>query len=143
MLKEDYISRRGYFILTILILPLMCIISYFNGMVDTNKCLYGNFLVLYYLGGILGTLCVCFLSKCCNLQRRVLYCHQIAGGTLLIIGLNLWMIILVKKVFNIIFPSLETSGIIGFIIALICLIAFYPLIKITKHLFPAILGNRK
>lgn len=143
LLKEDYISRRGYFILTILILPLMCIISYFNGMVDTNKCLYGNFLVLYYLGGILGTLCVCFLSKCCNLQRRVLYCHQIAGGTLLIIGLNLWMIILVKKVFNIIFPSLETSGIIGFIIALICLIAFYPLIKITKHLFPAILGNRK
>ena len=91
----------------------------------------------------IGDIMCLFSFKMLQFTERVLYCHQIAGGTLLIIGLNLWMIILVKKVFNIIFPSLETSGIIGFIIALICLIAFYPLIKITKHLFPAILGNRK
>lgn len=134
-------NKSNYLLVVISLFSLTYLIWCFNGPVDTNKCLYGNSMILYYLGGISGSLGICFLSKCIKIEGK--FNHTIASGTLLIIGLNLWMIVFVKKIFNIIFPNTEISGFMGFIIAVICLIIFYLLIKIAKRYFPIILGKRK
>lgn len=143
LLKDDITTHNKLnYLLSALLLFLLTYLSwYFNGAVDTNKCLYGNSMILYYFGGICGSLGVCFFSKCFKILEK--YNHTIASGTLLIIGLNLWMILFIKKFFNIIFPHIEITGFIGFILAAICLIIFYFLIKIAKQYFPIILGKRK
>lgn len=141
LLKEDQTSHPWIFLLLAVIGLMLTSITYFyNGAVDTNKCQIGHSLILYYIGGILGTLSICLFSKC----KKVLTggVHAIASGTLLIIGLNLWMIAFVKKAFSILFRQ-DVEGLWGFFVAIICLMAFYPLILLFKRFFPMILGGRK
>lgn len=142
LLKEDQASRPWVFMLLAVIGMMLTSITYFNnGAVDTNKCQIGHSLIYYYIGGILGTLSICLFSKCKKILMGGVI-HTIASGTLLIIGLNLWMILFTKKVFYILFRQ-DIEGFWGFFVAIACLIAFYPLILLSKRFFPMILGGRK
>lgn len=141
LLKEDQTTRpRIFFLLAVIGLILTYIVYCFNGAVDTNKCQVGNFLLLYYVGGILGTLSICLFSKCKTMLIGGV--HVFASGTLLIIGLNLWMIVFIKKVFML-FQNASGEGVQGFLIAIVCMAVFYPLILLAKRFFPMILGGRK
>ena len=135
-----HINRTKDFSLALVCLISLLLIQHFNGRVDTNLCIYGKSLLLYYAGGITGTFFILFISKCYRARIEV---KQIASGTLLIIGLNLWMITFVKAIIQLFIDKMEFNSIWGLVTAIISFLCFIPLIRLTKKFCPILLGGRK
>lgn len=134
--KKIIIKKFSVYLLPILLLILV-LINYYNGRVDINTCKYGNSLLLAYLGGICGTLLIVGISR--YIKGRI---KRYVSGLLLVVGYNLLAIIMAKKIWNIIFPNIEMSNLVGIVIALFICFAFVPIIDFSKRYFRIIIGNR-
>ena len=126
--------------LSILFIMLTFIVYRLNGVVDTNRCLFGNIILLYYLGGIVGTLWVIHFSKaitsCISIGGGII---TIVSGAMLVIGFSNNL----SSFIRVLLPFLGNNNLGGMIIGLLTLAVLTPVIIIAKKYFPAILGYRK
>lgn len=127
-------------VLAILFLALTYLVYRINGIVDTNHCLYGNNIAMYYLGGLVGTLCVVHLSKVVASYVPIgMVFSTIVSGAMLVIGFSNNLSSIIRSFL----PFLGGSNIGGMVIGLLTLAVIFPLILIAKKFFPAIIGFRK
>lgn len=120
---------------------LLCtlVLSLFNGRADINTCNYGNNILIYYICGGIGSLCVIFL---CKLMRRVpCFVKVISSGTILILGFNLFAIDIAKRGYDLFFHHDVMSSWVGFVIAVVILVTFYPIIVFCSKHFHSIMGK--
>lgn len=140
----DEITRKfcnwTYFLVSILGLISCFILSNINGLVDVDYMSFGKNLGLFYITAISGSIFVLSFSKVIEGSSSVI--RVISDGTLLIVGFNLWLIILIKHSIKFIVPGLSITPIIGFAITLTIIILFYFLILLVKKYFPIIIGKR-
>lgn len=116
------------------------IIYLINGDVDTNNCMYGNYIVLYYLGGFTGSICIFTLSQIISrFYQATGPINTLVVGATLIIGFSGNLSSIIREIL----PFLGTSNIGGIAIALLTMAALYPFILLAQKYFPAILGKRK
>ena len=127
-------------ILSLLFFGLTYLVYRFNGIVDTNKCLYGNWFVLYYVGGIVGTLFIIHVSKAITTIMPIWgWVSTIVSGAMLIIGFSQNISSFIRSIL----PFLGGSNIGGMVIGLLTLAVLFPIIILAKKFFPAIIGFRK
>lgn len=120
-------------------------ISHFNGVVDINKTLTGNNLLLFYIGGLVGSVMVISFSHLTNQLiggRSVKAIRVLSIGTILMVGFSSHMSSTIKSLLHLVLPSANLD-ITGFLVSLVLLLCFYPLTLLAIRYFPIILGNRK
>lgn len=132
-------------VLLLLSFLLLFFVNKYNDRVDICLASYGNNIVLFYLGGILGSLCVFIISI---LQMRVkifdrvrLFVSQYAQGTLLVVGFNLYAIYLAVKIYSLFRNTITPYE--GVVIGTIVFFAFYPVILMCKRYFPQAIGMKR
>ena len=144
LLLKDYLLKDYSLFANILLLLLSFGLTYLvfclNGIVDTNHCLYGNNILLYYLGGLTGTLFVAHLSKLIAGYIPIWTgIYTIVSGAMLIIGFSQN----ISSDIRALLPFLGGSNWGGIILGVLTMAVFYPIIILAKKYFPAILGFRK
>lgn len=133
-----------FIICLLLLLTIGC--YYINNRVDMATFSFGNSMFLFYLGGLSGTFFIIKISKLLERSKLIIgggILRTMATGTLPVIGLNLIVITYVKKIVGIVLPNTPVEGVLGFMVAIVCLLSFYPIILFCKKYFPAVLGFRK
>lgn len=116
----------------------VCIICYcgdYNGYVQMYRCMYGNSIILFLLGGIAGTAFIYAISKLV-LAIVSISSTCIAKGTILILGLQMPIIHLLSE-----YANYEGNIVEAFVLSLLILLFFIPLIKMAEKYFPIIIGQ--
>lgn len=138
-LKIDHINKipLSYLILFFITGLLMVIgIEWYNGAPMMFDATYGNNIILFFIGGIAGTVSVYAVSFMLrNVKSKVI--DTIAVGNILILGLHPILI----RAYHLLPKSLQTVY-MDYFVALVILLAFIPIIRITERYFPVILGLR-
>lgn len=99
---KEFFKRDLSFYVVLIIFVALIVFNYYNGRVDINTCQIGNSLLLFYLNGTFGTICVFQIARYLQLGNKI---SLIASGTIIILGFNLLMIKYAKVVWNFIFSS--------------------------------------
>ena len=113
----------------------------FNGIVDINHCHWGNNILLFYIGGLLGSIGIFYFSISASSKKKHLGgpILTLVSGAMLIIGFSQNISSIVRSLLS----FLAGSNIGGMLIGVITLVLLYPLIILSRKFFPAILGYRK
>lgn len=131
-----------YMLLSVL---LLLIVSNFNGRVDICTAKYGSNILLFYLGGILGTITICIISKIfcqsAKLKKNQHHIINYSSGSLLVVGFNILAISIVTKFFYQFYDYL--TPFMGVILGVLIFCIFYPLILLCGKYAPQIIGLKK
>lgn len=130
--------RNNIFIFILMLLGTLTV-SCINGRVDMNTFNHGYSLLLYYICGLFGSAFIISLSKMINCVPN--FVKTISIGTILILGFNLMAISLFKGCYGLFFYREELSSFIGFVLAVVILLAFYPIIVFCSRYFHQIIGK--
>ncbi len=147
-LRPGIIMRRARLQLlaamAFLVISIFCCVI--NGPIDMDYFSHGNSWVLFYIGGACGSafiICIANLLFNSAIDRNGGGClRTYAVGTLPILGWNLIVIMGVKFAVRLFLPSIEIAGVVGFVVAVVCFLFFYPIIILCSKYCPAILGGR-
>lgn len=123
---------------TLLIISIMGIVlcAHYNGCVWMYLCEYGNNYALYLIGGIAGTLMLYIVSLwLCRLPYRNMM-MTLSKGSIVVIGLH---IIIVRRLTEL--PNRMWGE--DLFLAVLVLLCFVPVIRITELFFPILLGRTK
>lgn len=139
-LKEIIINIdfKKLIIPALLLLPLWFIAAVYNGRVDMCGCNYGNSMFLFYLTGMMACFIAISICKIIRVGGGRLY----ASGTFLVMGFNIIAVNIVESVWITLFPAIPINTLVGMILGLLIVVAFYPIIVLCKKYFPIIIGNR-
>lgn len=121
----------------LLLIPAWYFIATYNGRADMCGCGFGKSLLLFYLAGIIGSL---VLMTACKFIRSGGQIY--ASGTFLVMGFNVIAVNIAEAVWCNLFPSLQLEMGWGVVLAILILIAFYPVIILCRKHFPVIVGYR-
>ena len=121
--------------------------SLINGRVNIADLSFGNNVVLFLIFGTIGSIMIIGLTKLIEGFNQKLARNRVvevlAAGTLLIVGFSAMLTGYVKSLFVSLFgESITDHSLVGFLIGLIVLMLFYPVILICLRWFPAIIGFR-
>lgn len=130
------INRKILLCLLIGGLLLIIMIKILNGTPWMFKSIYGNDLLLFYIGGISGTMAVYSISILLP-TTKVSYLFILNKGLILILGFQWYAL-----KFYYILPDSCRNVFTDYLTALLILLAFIPIIKLTEKFFPIILGDR-
>lgn len=143
-----YIFNKSNTILIIYMLLsflLLLIVNHFNGRVDICTAKYGSNILLFYLGGVLGTITICIISKIfcqsARLKRNQHHIINYSSGSLLVVGFNILGISIVTKLFYQFYDHLNPF--VGVILGVLIFCIFYPLILLCGKYAPQIIGLKK
>ena len=132
---KDKINKvENRFILVFLFcinLLLIYLCGKYNDYVWMWKCGFGNNIFLFLLGGLSGTLTIYSISKL--IDKNLYIVSTISKGTILILGFHYIIIEQLQKLYFA--PFME------YIISLLILILFVPLIILCEKHFPLLLGK--
>lgn len=115
-----------------MIMVMMC--GYYNGFVWMYLCEYGNYFLLYILGGVAGTLLLYTFSLWLS---RLPYHNMVitlSKGSIVIIGLH---IIIVRRLTEL--P--DRFWYEDFVFSVLILLCFVPIVRLAELFFPLILGK--
>lgn len=104
-----------------------------NAFVDMRNCGYGSHILLFFLGVIAGTILILLISKAIENLIPPSLSLIISIGTVLILGFHVHIIKMIHKFI----PPFQSYD---FVIALVIVIAFIPIIYLAKRHFPYIIG---
>lgn len=137
--KSVYNDLHSFLFETLLLVVSVALIvfcGYYNGYVWMYLNGYGNNYVLYIIGGMAGTAMLYVLSLWLSRLPYRTMIQTLSKGSILIIGLH---IILVRR-----FTELpDRIWVEDFVLALLILLAFVPVIRMTEMFFPILLGRHK
>lgn len=60
---KEFFKRDLSFYVVLIIFVALIVFNYYNGRVDINTCQIGNSLLLFYLNGTFGTICVFQIAR--------------------------------------------------------------------------------
>lgn len=111
-------------------------VGWYNGAPWMFDATYGKNIVLFFIGGIAGTVAVFMVSFMLrNVKSKMV--DTIAVGNILILGLHPIFI----RAYHLL-PEAYQTVYMDYIAAFIILVAFIPIILLTERYFPVILGSR-
>ena len=111
-------------------------IGWYNGAPWMFDATYGKNIILFFIGGISGTMVVFLMSFMLrNVKSKVI--DTISVGNILILGLHPIFI----RAYHLL-PEVYQSVYMDYFAALVILFAFIPIIHLSKRYFPVILGSR-
>jgi len=119
----------GFFICVLIIV----ICGYYNSEVWMHKVGYGNNIPLFLIGGIAGSTAIFLVSKVFSFHN-VKSVLLISKGTIIILGFHVYLIWFVRG-------FLTEPSIMDFILSLLILIVFIPLIRLSERYCPLIIGK--
>lgn len=108
---------------------LLFVSAYYNSGVWVYKNDFGGNILLYYLGGISGTLMVAIFCKWLNSVRWAII-QDIAVGSIIILGLHFYLIAHIRRLI----PN-ELA------ISIIIMLLFIPIIRFCKKHCPIVIGS--
>ena len=108
----------------------------YNGEVWMYLCGYGNSFALFSLGTVAGTAMLYILSQWLSRLPVNTVIETISRGSILVVGVH---IIVVRRLMEL--PNRFWME--DFIISLLILLAFYPIILVVQYYCPWIMGQRK
>lgn len=130
---------------TLVVLILLFMLAEINGVVYVVYGQYGSNMLAYILLGTIGIVDVFFMSIIMSKFSRISkYAKTINVGSIMILGLHTLLVNKGKTLLEILFSEntfiFESSLAL---VALLILITFVPMIKITQKYIPLTIGNRK
>lgn len=135
---NDFNNKIWLLVVGLLCTLIICYCGYYNGYVQMYRCLYGNHIYLYLLGGMAGTVFIYALSKLFVFGGNTLSSTCVAKGTILILGFQMPIIHLLCDCID------YQGGVVeAFVLSLLILLMFIPLIKLLEIYFPIIIGQLK
>jgi len=117
------------------------LISTVNGTPWMYLCQYGNNLFLFLLSSFLGILSI-FIVSCAICKIRYCYAQTISSGSILILALHYPIVSRISWHLNNHVTSDVKYDIVSFVLSIIIMMTFIPIIKIAKTKFPLLMGRR-
>lgn len=68
---KEFFKRDLSFYVVLIIFVALIVFNYYNGRVDINTCQIGNSLLLFYLNGTFGTICVFQIARYLQLGNKI------------------------------------------------------------------------
>lgn len=134
--RQSGFSDRILWLMITLGLILVITIGIINGAPWMYKARYGKNLILFFIGGNAGSIVVFAIAS--YLQHfRYRIVDIIAKGTILILG---FQFVLIRFYYHA--PAILQNGLLKYVIALIIVLIFVPIIQIVEKYFPILLGAR-
>lgn len=133
-LLNDYHNK----IIIVTCLAICLLIVYYCGI--NNDCVwmykgaYGDNILLFLIGGVAGSAAIFFIAKSISSCPNAII--TISKGTIIILGFNKHFVSLFQHL-------IQIPKILDYISALLILILFIPIIKVTEKRFPIILGKNR
>lgn len=129
-------------LLTVLLMGITFTISYLNGPAWMYRGMYGNNLFLFALSALSGISMLLFLS--CQLpQKPSAVCRYIGAGSIVVLAyhqdLNHPLLKLVNQAD---WNALATDA-ATFVVSVLTILAFVPIIYVISRYFPFVIGGRK
>ena len=126
-----------------LLLPLMVVLLILlhivNGRIDINLGKIGNSYILMYINGILGSLMVMLVAMRFTSYSAI--ASVLASGGMLVVGFNLFAIDYAKRLWKFM-TGYQIDEMVGMLLCIVILSAFYVVILFCKRYFKIILGYR-
>ena len=97
---------------------------------------YGKNILLFFIGGIAGT-CAVFVISFFVKSYKPIAVVTISKGTIIILGFHQLLIRLFDRL-----PAIFHSVFFEYVVALLILLTFIPIIRLTEKYFPVLLGYR-
>ena len=113
----------------------------FNGLVDMAWASYGRNLLIFYFTGFIGSLSVILIIKSTP-PIAVKICSVLSKGSLLVIGFNLILVMIIQNFIERITPNHTIPMGVGIIAGIAILGFFYILTRWCQRYFPLILGTK-
>lgn len=115
---------------------IVIIVGWYNGAPWMYDATYGKHIVLFFVGGLSGTLAVFIVS--CNLKNlKPNWLLVISKGTIIILGFHQLFI----RAYSYL-PDKFHNVFVDYTVALVILFAFVPIIQLSERYFPVLLGSR-
>lgn len=130
--------KLSKFKITFMIIMLSCIvisIAHFNSTAWMYLNSYGKNIILFFIGGLSGSILVYLVSLLLN-NIKSKWVTLISTGTILILGFHIFLVIFLKKI------STLHLFYIDALTSLLILILFIPLIHLCLNYYPIIIGKR-
>ena len=138
-LKSVANNLHSYFVeaaLALVAVLLVFLCGKYNGEVWMYLCGYGHYYGLYLVGGFAGTLMLYVLSLWLGRLGQSDMTTTLAKGSILIIGLH---IVIVRRLTEL--P--DRFWIEDFLLSVIILLFFIPVVRMAEKYFPLLLGMHK
>ena len=108
--------------------------GYYNGMVNMYMCSYGRNILLFFVGGIAGTVMLYALSKLTHGGYK--YVKTISIGSIIILGFHGHFINTIRIFFS-------NPCYLDFLFAFLILVLFIPIILLSSMYFPCLIGKMR
>ena len=137
-------SNKKSLIIILLMIPLLLISNFFNGRIDINSVDIGNNILLMLISGMTGTLLLIALSKYLEYKSiiNIINWKKYSLGGAIIVGLNLLIITILKKILLFIDSDFKLNFIIGAFIAAIVMFLCSFLITFCLKFCPILIGRK-
>lgn len=119
-----------------LCIGLVFLVGYYNGGAKMYDALYGKNIVLFFMGSLAGTVAIYIFSVLIQ-NKRPKFLGVISMGNIIILGLHPLFI----RAYSI-FIEPYKSVVLDYSVALFIVLAFVPIIILSKRFFPIMLGSR-
>ena len=130
---NTYNNLPSHIIGLLLCVTIIFICGHYNGGVWMYNVGYGNNILLFLIGGISGSIAVFIISKLLS-DYSFNWVLLISKGSIIILGFHVYIIWYIRKV-------IPSPSYIDFILSLLILIAFIPLIFFSEKYCPILLGK--
>lgn len=115
---------------------IVIIVGWYNGAPWMYDATYGKNIVLFFVGGLSGTMAVLIVSY--HLKKfKPSWLLVISRGTIIILGFHQLFI----RAYSYL-PDMFHNVLVDYIMALVILFAFVPIIQLSERYFPVLLGSR-
>lgn len=136
--RKESISSKHNIGIEVVALMLCVLLLYpcekINGPVWMYINDYGNSILLFLLGGLMGTAIVFIISKWLD-KYKISYVVDISKGTIVILGFHG---LILKWVIRMISPQVS---LLDLLYSLLVVLLFIPIIRLTERHFPLIIGK--
>ena len=117
-------------------------IGEFNGQADMYMGRYGNNILLFVVGSLLGSSAVFITSFLLDSYSNK-FCYVISSGTIVMLVFHRELLHpLLKEITKLDLNSLFATNSLIFVSAAAVTVTFYPILLIVKRFFPIVLGRR-
>lgn len=139
--KINTMNPFVFVLLIIVMIFFVALTSHFNGFAKMYKSECGNDLLLFFIGGIIGTVMMFILSARLNrVKSKAVYLISI--GTIVVLGFHRDLNHPLLKIVDSMDLNIYTNGIATFLIATIVTLAFVPIVWIISRYLPIFIGKR-
>lgn len=111
------------------------ICGHYNGKVWMYHAGYGNNIVLFLIGGLAGSIAIFLISKALSCYSFK-WTFLISKGTIIILGFHVYIIWFIRK-------YIEGPSFVDFILSILIILVFIPLIHFLERYCPIFIGKYK